>query len=36
MATVLGFRVSGLSDRWNTNTDETDGQQTIYMYLELK
>ena len=32
----LGFRVSGLSDRWNTNTDETEGQQTIYMYLELQ
>ena len=32
----IGFRMSGLSDRWNTNTDDAgDGQQTIYMYLEL-
>ena len=33
----LGFRISGVNDRWNTNTDDTEpGQQTIYMYLELK
>ena len=32
----MGFRVSGLSDRWNTNTDGTEGKQTIYMYLELR
>ena len=31
----VGFRASGLNDRWNTNTDDADGQQTIYMYLEL-
>ncbi|MCH8815335.1 MAG: GNAT family N-acetyltransferase [Chloroflexi bacterium] len=31
----VGFRVSGLSDRWNTNDDHKSGQQTIYMYLEL-
>jgi len=29
------LRVSGLSDRWNTNADEAEGQQTLYMYLEL-
>ena len=32
----VGFRMSGLNDRWNTNEDDTeDGQQTVYMYLEL-
>ncbi len=32
----LGFRVSGINDRWNTNTADTEpGQHTIYMYLEL-
>lgn len=31
----LGFRVSGLSDRWNTNADDGEGLQTLYMYLEL-
>ena len=31
----LGFRISGLNDRWNTNADDADGQQMIYMYLEL-
>ncbi len=31
----LGFRVSGLNDRWNTNTDDADGRQTVYMYVEL-
>ncbi len=32
----VGFRVSGLNDRWNTDEDDTEGQQTIYMYLELR
>ena len=32
----VGFRVSGLNDRWNTNDDHENGQQTIYMYLELR
>ena len=31
----VGFRVSGLSDRWNTNADHDSGQQTLYLYLEL-
>jgi ribosomal protein S18 acetylase RimI-like enzyme len=31
----VGFRVSGVSDRWNTNDDHASGQQTIYLYLEL-
>ncbi len=31
----VGFRVSGLSDRWNTNADDTEGLQTLFMYLEL-
>ena len=32
----VGFRVSDINDRWNTNTADTEpGQQTIYMYLEL-
>ncbi len=31
----VGFRASGINDRWNTNADDADGQQTIYMYLEL-
>lgn len=32
----LGFRISGLNDRWNTNTADTEpGQHTVYMYLEL-
>ncbi len=31
-----GFRISGINDRWNTNTADTEpGQHTIYMYLEL-
>ncbi len=31
-----GFRISGVNDRWNTNTADTEpGQHTIYMYLEL-
>ncbi len=32
----VGFRVSGLNDRWNTNEDGANGQQTVYMYLELR
>ena len=32
----LGFRVSGVNDRWNTNEDDTEGQHTLYMYLELR
>ncbi len=32
----LGFRISGINDRWYTNTDETEGQHTVYMYLELR
>ena len=32
----VGFRISGINDRWNTNTADTEpGQHTIYMYLEL-
>jgi len=32
----VGFRVSGINDRWSTNTADTEpGQHTIYMYLEL-
>ncbi len=32
----VGFRVSGINDRWNTNTDDIEpGQHTVYMYLEL-
>ena len=31
----VGFRASGINDRGNTNQDDADGQQTIYMYLEL-
>jgi len=31
----LGFRVSGLNDRWNTNADTTEGLQTLYLYREL-
>jgi ribosomal protein S18 acetylase RimI-like enzyme len=32
----VGFRISGVNDRWNTNTADTEpGQHTIYMYLEL-
>ena len=32
----VGFRISGINDRWNTNTDDAEaGMQTIYMYLEL-
>lgn len=31
-----GFRISGINDRWSTNTADTEpGQHTIYMYLEL-
>ncbi len=32
----VGFRISGINERWNTNEDDGDGQQTIYMYLELR
>ena len=32
----VGFRGSGINDRWNTNTDDADGQQTIFMYLEVR
>ena len=32
----LGFRISGINDRWYTNTDDTEAaEHTIYMYLEL-
>ena len=32
----VGFRISGINDRWNTNQDDAEaGMQTIYMYLEL-
>ena len=32
----VGFRISGVNDRWNTNTADTEPRQhTIYMYLEL-
>ncbi len=32
----VGFRISGINDRWNTNADDAEpGQHTIYMYLEL-
>ena len=32
----VGFRISGINDRWSTNTADTEpGQHTIYMYLEL-
>ena len=32
----VGFRISGVNDRWSTNTADTEpGQHTIYMYLEL-
>ena len=31
-----GFRISGVNDRWSTNTADTEpGQHTIYLYLEL-
>lgn len=31
-----GFRISGINDRWSTNTADTEpGQHTIYLYLEL-
>ncbi|MEX0786940.1 MAG: GNAT family N-acetyltransferase, partial [Dehalococcoidia bacterium] len=31
----LGFRVAGFNDRWNSNRDDEDGRQTVYLYLEL-
>ena len=32
----VGFRISGINDRWSANTADTEpGQHTIYMYLEL-
>jgi ribosomal protein S18 acetylase RimI-like enzyme len=31
---ALGFRLSGLNDRWTAN-DDAPGGQTLYMYLEL-
>lgn len=32
----MGFRIAGFNDRWNSNRDDEPGQQTVYMYLELR
>ena len=32
----LGFRISGLNDRWTSNADDEAGRTTIYMYRELR